>query len=442
MLPRESGVTKTSGRGSVAYLAFVAQLLCASALGLQGQSDDRIATPGEIRNAVKPSSLTLLRAVSYPHRRITGEMERGLVAFQRGRVRERLYLMLDRWRKRGVIPKFGGMGEGSGFGGGLIYQFHPAEKHTIQTMALVTLSRYQELEASWSSVLPASRLYLEASYQWRPRENYYGQGHASLQANHTSFALRQSWTGLRYEVNPRKRFRLGALSRWEWVTATQGENYLYPPITSYFPALPGFRQETRLNSTGAYLDLDGLREEYQLGGAAHLGASYQQSFGGAGVRYFALDMQLEGRTPIKLRNSVLVGQANFQMNRERGGSDPIPFYLQPRIGGATSLRGYPLDRFYGRSLALLTLEYRIRVHPNIQFYPLFDEGQIFDRTSDLSWLNWHRTYGFGFRVRSATATALRVELGWGGEGTQLHIVFGDRVQPPMRSAIRYGGYRR
>jgi hypothetical protein len=309
-------------------------------------------------------------------------------------------------------------------------------------MGLITFSNYQELDLRWRSGVPRGGLYLEASYQWRPQENYYGHGHDSQRGGHTSFALRQSWSGVRAEVLPIRRLTLGILNRWAWLTASEGMNPLLAPIGSLFPALAGFRTETRLNSTGAYLDLDGLRDEYQLGGAVHAAASYQTSFGNGNLRYAALEMRLEGRTPVKTRNSVLVGQADFELNRERSGSDAIPFYLQPHIGGSSTLRGYPLDRFYGRSLALLTLEYRVRVHPNIQFYPFFDEGQIFDRTSDLSWLNWHRNYGIGLRFRSATGTILRLEAGWGGEGTQFHIVFGDRELPPLLGPIRYGGYKR
>ena len=414
-------------------------IMCGAALA---QRFDRIVTPEEVANAVRPQSLAFARFLSSPHRKIASGMERGMVVFEQRKMREKFYQSVEELRRHGITLKFGGMGQGSGFGGGVVYEFRPAANHTLQTTALVTFKNYQELDLQWSSVVPASRFFLEASYQWRPRENYYGQGHDTPKAWHTSFALRQTWTGARYELYSGKRVRLGILNRWAWLTASEGRNDLLPAITSLFTYLPRYNSETRLNSTGVYVDLDGLRDEYQLGGAAHLGASYQRSFSGGNLHYLTFETQLEGRAPIKTRNSVLVGQANFQMNRERGSSDPIPFYLEPHIGGSTTLRGYALDRFYGRNLALLTLEYRIRVHPNIQFYPLFDEGQIFNQTSDLSWLNWHRTYGLGFRFVSSRGPFLRCEFGWGGEGTQIHIVFGDRDQPPVRGPIRYGAYKR
>jgi OOP family OmpA-OmpF porin len=54
----------------------------------------------------------------------------------------------------------------------------------------------------------------------------------------------------------------------------------------------------------------------------------------------------------------------------------------------------------------------------------------------LSESNTDMTYGVGLRLRSARGPFLRIELGWGGEGTQVHVVFGDREQPPLRGPVR------
>jgi outer membrane translocation and assembly module TamA len=155
-------------------------------------------------------------------------------------------------------------------------------------------------------------------------------------------------------------------------------------------------------------------------------------------------MRMEGRLPIAAERSAFVGQANLEFNRRSGGSDPIPFYLLPHIGGSSTLRGFRLDRFTGANLFLLSLEYRYRLHPNIQAIPFFDEGQIFDRTADLSWLNWHRNYGLGFRYRAGAAkgTVVRLEFGRSSEGFQFHLSFGDRSQPPLSGPIHWGAYKR
>ena len=392
---------------------------------------DRIATEEEIASAIRPASLLPLRILSLPHRKLSAGMERGLIKFERKKVRERMQTWMENLRQRGVTPRFGGSGEGTGIGGGVQYRIPTGERHAVNLLGLLTTLRYQEFGINWSWDTAAGRLLAESSYQWRPEENFYGLGHASSKQNHTTFALRQSWVGFRYEITAARRFRVGALQRVAWISAAPGENALAPYAT-----------QARLQSTGIYLDLDGIRQEYRLGGALHVGASHQRSLNAGRFRYFAYEFQMEGRLPVVPDNSAVVAQANIELSRPRGGSGAIPFYLLPHIGGSSTLRGYALDRFYGMNLMLLSLEYRYRIHPNIQIIPFFDEGQIFDRTSDLSWLNWHRNYGIGLRLRSATGTVARIEYGRSEEGFQMHITFGDRERPPLRGPIRYGAYKR
>ena len=296
-------------------------------------------------------------------------------------------------------------------------------------------------DLDWTLAGGIHRLVAESSYQWRPQENFYGLGHDSLREKHSQFALRQSWGGLRYEVQPVRRIRTGILYRVAWISALAGRNPAYSSPDAFFSGLPGYGTQTRLESAGAYLDFDLMQEEYQLGGAAHFGASHQRGLGGSNVDYYAYETQLEGRLPIVPGNSVLVGQANIELNRLSSGSGPIPFYLLPHIGGSSTLRGFALDRFYGTNLMLLSLEYRYRVHPNIQAVPFFDEGQVFDHGADVAWLNWHRNYGFGFRFRTAAGPFLRVDYGRSSEGSEIDVTFGDRKRPPLRGPIRYGGYK-
>ena len=43
---------------------------------------------------------------------------------------------------------------------------------------------------------------------------------------------------------------------------------------------------------------------------------------------------------------------------------------------------------------------------------------------------------------AAGATFLRVEYGRSSEGSEIHIVFGDRERPPLLGPFRYGAYKR
>jgi outer membrane protein assembly factor BamA len=208
-----------------------------------------------------------------------------------------------------------------------------------------------------------------------------------------------------------------------------------------FPDLLGFGGKIRLHNVGIFLDADGLQGEYELGGRTYLEVAYQDQLGGD-LRYFTYDVEAEGRMPLAPRRSVLIGQMQMQLNRERGGSDALPFFLNAHVGGSSTLRGFALDRYYGRNLLFATLEYRYALTPNLQSFIFFDEGQIFDQTSDLRLLNWHRNYGLGVKFISTSKTVLGLELGYGEDGINFHLTFGDRVPKPLGGPIRHGTYRR
>ncbi|MDA2923186.1 BamA/TamA family outer membrane protein [Acidobacteria bacterium AH-259-L09] len=402
----------------------------------------RIVTPEEVKKATRPAALLPLRIVSYPHRFITSGMEKGLISFEKHHMRQRMRLWTENLRRHGIEILFGGLGEGAGFGSGATYTLHTGEQQTLQFLGRASFKDYQEFDAQWTSAIGWSKLVLEASYQWRPQENFYGLGMQSLKEQRTNFALRQSWTGLHWELAPTKRLRWGSEYKLAWLSALRGRNPRLSSPDEFFPNLPGFGTGVRLQTVGLYFDADFLQSEYKWGGSAHLGASYQDGLRSSKLQYSRYEIQLEGRMPVAAGRSVLIGQANIELNRERPGSDPVPFYLLPHVGGSSTLRGFALDRFYGKNLALLALEYRYRIHPNFQVLFYFDEGQIFNRTSDLAWLNWHRNYGIGLRMLSQGGTALRIEYGWSHEGFGFHLSFGDRERRPLGGPIRYGTYRR
>jgi hypothetical protein len=403
----------------------------------------RISTPEEIRENTRRPMLVPLEVVAWPFHKLSSGMERGFIAFERHRLRERMNLWTEELRHYGGEVRLGGSGEGAGFGGGGTYTFHAGKNNRLQFLGLETVKDYQEFGIQWRSATPAGSVIAESSYQWRPDENFYGIGHNSVRNKHSMFALRQTWAGLRWEYQVKGRLRWGALYRAAWISALRGGDPHFGPPDAFFSNLTGYDTQTRLGTAGIYFDMDGIRNEYQLGGATHFGASYQHGFAGSSPSYFAYETQLEGRLPVSRESSAFVGQANFELTRERHDSSPIPFYMLPHIGGSSTLRGFALDRFYGRNLALLSLEYRYRIHPFVQVIPFFDEGQIFDRSEDLSWLNWHRNYGLGFRFRSpGGATFMRVEYGHSSEASEIHIVFGDRERPPLRGPFRYGAYKR
>jgi len=149
-------------------------------------------------------------------------MERGFIAFERHRVRERMNLWTEELRHHGVEVRLGGSGEGAGFGGGGTYTYRAGKSNRLQFLGLETTKDYQEFGIQWRSATPAGSVIAESSYQWRPDENFYGIGHNSVRNKHSMFALRQTWASLRWEYQVKGRVRWGALYRAAWISALRG----------------------------------------------------------------------------------------------------------------------------------------------------------------------------------------------------------------------------
>jgi Omp85 superfamily domain len=101
-------------------------------------------------------------------------------------------------------------------------------------------------------------------------------------------------------------------------------------------------------------------------------------------------------------------------------SDPgqvVPFYLEPSLGGANTLRGYQEYRFHDRNLALLTAEMRVALFTHMDGAVFVDAGNVAPRFDDLN-LD-HRSYGFGVRFHTRRETFARVDVARGVEGWRL-----------------------
>src|SRR5947207_12681131 len=107
--------------------------------------------------------------------------------------------MTDVLRRLVVEARFGGSGEGAGFGCGGTYTFNAGKSNRLHFLGLETFKDYQEVGIQWVSATPAGSLIAESSYQWRPDENFYGLAHNSVRDKHSIFALRQTSAGLRSE---------------------------------------------------------------------------------------------------------------------------------------------------------------------------------------------------------------------------------------------------
>jgi hypothetical protein len=422
--------------------------------------DGRIVTKEDVEAAKKPGIARPLLLLGWPCKELFAAIERGLVAAEQAKLRERLADVQQRIAAAGYTVLFGGLGEKTGLGFGLTYDYParppggqtegvPAGQPTGFPAGLRVMGRgsslgYLELMAGYG-ISPArrTRFAVQGDYQRRPNEPFYGFGQDSTLDDASNFGLQQLSLGVVGELQIGRRVTVGSEYKLALLTASDREGGGRPGVGEVFGELPGLGKRIDLHGTGVFVDAAFFGREYDWGAGAYAGASYQESFSaGDDIRYWHYGARMEGHMPVARGRSAFVGEVRAQLVRESSGSDPLPFYLYPRLGGSATLRGFELDRYYGRTMLMLTLEYRWAIHPNCEMLFFHDGGQTFDSAADFEVLDWHRNYGMGFRLKTVNGTAFRVEAGKADEGWIVHLTFGDRPPPPLSAPVRYPVYRR
>jgi outer membrane protein assembly factor BamA len=103
----------------------------------------------------------------------------------------------------------------------------------------------------------------------------------------------------------------------------------------------------------------------------------------------------------------------------------IPFFMQPSLGGGSSLRGFTSWRFRDRHSLLLSAEWRVLVNRFIDTALFYDAGKVTAERSELDFTDLKDDYGIGFRLHGPMATPLRIELAKSNEG--LALVFSAKA---------------
>ncbi len=113
----------------------------------------------------------------------------------------------------------------------------------------------------------------------------------------------------------------------------------------------------------------------------------------------------------------------------------LPFFEQFFVGGAESLRGYREDRFWGKKMLLVSIEYRKPIGDAMTGVLFCDYGDAWDQPEEyanvnISGLQQHESFvgnvgvGIGLRVRTPLGH-LRLDYGVGSEGGRTHFSMGQ-----------------
>jgi outer membrane protein assembly factor BamA len=143
-----------------------------------------------------------------------------------------------------------------------------------------------------------------------------------------------------------------------------------------------------------------------------VGARYDDRTTGA-QSFDKVEGEAAGFLPIGGGRVVLALRGWYVGTEARNGGT-VPFYLQPSLGGVTTLRSFTDYRFHDDHMLLATAELRLALMTHVDLAGFVDAGNVASRRHDLDLAK--RSYGAGLRFHTRRETFAMIDAATGDEG--------------------------
>jgi outer membrane protein assembly factor BamA len=342
---------------------------------------------------------------------------------------ERAIFIVDR---EGFYPKFGSLTTGSGFAYGVGFRDRDlfGNKGRLDIWTATSTRLYWAAEARLTfPELAGKRLLLETWVSRRdyPQENFFGLGPDSNRDDRSDYAIRTNHFGGRAGVRPLPFVLVGAGLEYQTPVVGRGRNDSVPDLEDQFDPsdVPGTGPAADFLRSSAFVEVD-----YREPKNPRQGGWYRVDFSNYDDR--TLNLYNFNRIDVDLRQFVgflagrrVLAARLFVSTSDTDGSDLMPFYYMPTLGGNDTLRGFREYRFRGPHAILAQAEYRWEIWSGLDAALFYDAGKVANRRGDLDFSNLESDYGFGFRFNTNNAVILRIDAGFGSrDGKHLYIVWG------------------
>jgi outer membrane protein assembly factor BamA len=230
------------------------------------------------------------------------------------------------------------------------------------------------------------------------------------------------------ELRPVRHVEVGAIAGGLWYNVGPG---IRPDVGSterFFrqPSTPGIHEQTNFWRGGAYARFDSRTRPYLSGRGTQLQIRYDKYADRERAAYSFGVLQVDAQQAISFLNEkrVLALRASTALSYT-GSNNAVPFYLQQTLGGPNDLRGFRLFRFTDNNKLVLNSEYRWEVAPPLELAIFADAGKVFARAAQLDLTALEGSAGFGIRLKTRSATAVRLDTAFSREGFQIWFRFSD-----------------
>ncbi len=332
----------------------------------------------------------------------------------------------------GLHLRLGGMPSGSGFGMGPEYLRPDLLKGNVsfRASAIITnrLWHLIDTELRFPNI---ARRFLDLSFNGRRLDassvDYYGSGPYSQKAGHTNYRREESSFDFSLAFRPIGRYlKVGIIAGYQWINIGSGQSSdsnstekQHSPITA-----PGIDLQTNYLRTTPFIEVDSRDRPRDPHAGTYLLVKISRFRDEKRDRFSfrQIDESIEHYISFFNKKRIIALRARTVLSYPDT-DHVVPFYMQPTLGGGSTLRGYRRYRFCDNDLFLLNAEYRWEIFTLMDAALFLDSGKVFHRDGDFDLDKLQHDAGFGFRFKTRDAVVFRLDTAFSHEGASLWLVF-------------------
>lgn len=274
------------------------------------------------------------------------------------------------------------------------------------------------------------RLFVETNvgYHNFAQMPYYGPGPDSVVTGRSNFRFEGVEAGGRAGVRIIRGLTAGVHSSWADYNVGPGGADQFISTDRQFPpsVTPGIDRQTSFWKNGVFAEYDWRRG----GSEPTAGGYYSAKFTDLADRdlkrfsHQRYDFEVQHYQPFFNKKRVIALRAETSLAGAKSGNE-VPFYLQPTLGGANTLRGFRWFRFYDDNSLLFNGEYRWEAGRALDMAIFTDAGKVFASRKQLNFSNLEYSYGIGLRAKFREDLVARIDFGFSNEGFQIWFRFNN-----------------
>jgi outer membrane protein assembly factor BamA len=252
---------------------------------------------------------------------------------------------------------------------------------------------------------------------------YYGSGPDSRKTGRSNYRQEDTNVDVRPGVRIFKGFSASLIGSYMAENIGPGRSSTYISSEKQFDpdAAPGIDRQTNFWRGGGLIEYDWRDRASGPTSGGRYAAQYTRYLDRNLGSYSFLRLDLDASQYIPMFNHTrVIALHGASSLTTAGNGQRVPFYLQPTLGGASTLRGFRSNRFYGDNSVMVNAEYRWFCSPILDMVAFGDGGKVFNRWEGWNLHNLQSDVGFGLRVKGRSGVpGFGIDTGFSHEGFQI-----------------------